>query len=76
MVDLRAGASCGARWEASCGVSCGLSIFGLWEAKSGQLGLWELCVGASCGFGSCVLEEWLEYFLPEGLRGASGGQRL
>ena len=23
-----------------------------WEAKSGQLGLWELGVGASCGFGS------------------------
>ena len=57
------GASCGARCGASCGVSCGLSIFGLWEAKSGQLGLWEL-------------EVWPEYFLPGGLRGASGGQRL
>ena len=76
MVDLRAGASCGARWEASCGVSCGLSIFGPWEAKSGQLGLWELGVGASGGFGSKVLKVWREYFLPGGLRGARGGQRL
>ena len=72
MVDLRAGASCGARWEASCGVSCGLSIFGLWEAKSGQLGLWELGEGASCSLGSWVLKVWLEYILPGGLRGTSG----
>ena len=49
-----------------------LEYLSLWEAKSGQLGLWELGEGASCGFGSWVLKVWLEYILPGGLRGASG----